>query len=112
MCVASSIVEILSNSEISIWLKEVNKLYDERYFQIIFFVLLLGSNLKSEFDWWAKWKSKIDFSDIEFQNLKMAGKYAKQAGIMGAIFGLGTDIATIGIKTGTPDQGIDVGDMP
>ena len=33
---------------------------------------------------------------IEFQNLKMAGKYAKQAGIMGAIFGLGTDIATVG----------------
>ena len=30
---------------------------------------------------------------IEFQNLKMAGKFAKQAGIMGAIFGLGTDIA-------------------
>ena len=42
---------------------------------------------------------------IEFQNLKMAGKFAKQAGIMGAIFGLGTDIATIGIKTGTPNQG-------
>ena len=39
---------------------------------------------------------------IEFQNLKMAGKFAKQAGIMGAIFGLGTDIATIGIKAGTP----------
>ena len=39
---------------------------------------------------------------IEFKNLKTAGKYAKQAGIMGAIFGLGTDIATIGIKTGTP----------
>tara|TARA_B100000900_G_scaffold326561_1_gene286594 strand:+ start:51 stop:518 length:468 start_codon:yes stop_codon:yes gene_type:complete len=38
---------------------------------------------------------------VEFQNLKMAGKFAKQAGIMGAIFGLGTDIATIGIKTGT-----------
>ena len=38
---------------------------------------------------------------IEFQNLKTAGKFAKQAGIMGAIFGLGTDIATIGIKTGT-----------
>ena len=33
---------------------------------------------------------------IEFQNLKMAGKFAKQAGIMGAIFGLGTDIGTIG----------------
>ena len=49
---------------------------------------------------------------IEFQNLKMAGKFAKQAGIMGAIFGLGTDIATIGIKTGTPDQGIKKGDMP
>ena len=41
---------------------------------------------------------------IEFQNLKMAGKFAKQAGIMGAIFGLGTDIATIGIKTGTPNS--------
>ena len=38
---------------------------------------------------------------IEFKNLKNAGKFAKQAGIMGAIFGLGTDIATIGIKTGT-----------
>ena len=42
---------------------------------------------------------------IEFQNLKMAGKFAKQAGIMGAIFGLGTDIATIGIKTSTPGDG-------
>jgi hypothetical protein len=42
---------------------------------------------------------------IEFQNLKMAGKFAKQAGIMGAIFGFGTDIATIGIKTGTPGDG-------
>ena len=41
---------------------------------------------------------------IEFQNLKMAGKFAKQAGIMGAIFGLGTDIATIGIKTSTPGK--------
>ena len=39
---------------------------------------------------------------IEYTNLKNAGKTAKQAGIMGAIFGLGTDIATIGIKTGTP----------
>ena len=35
---------------------------------------------------------------IEFQNLKMAGKFAKQAGIMGAIFGLGTDIGQIGMK--------------
>ena len=42
---------------------------------------------------------------IEFRNLKTAGKYAKQAGIMGAIFGLGTDIATIGIKTSTPGDG-------
>jgi|TARA_Y100001937_G_scaffold6428_1_gene8382 hypothetical protein len=33
---------------------------------------------------------------IEFSNLKAAGKAAKQAGIMGAIFGLGTDIGTIG----------------
>ena len=39
---------------------------------------------------------------IEFQNLKMAGKFAKQAGIMGAIFGLGTDIGQIGIKLYTP----------
>ena len=43
---------------------------------------------------------------IEFQNLKMAGKFAKQAGIMGAIFGLGTDIATIGIKTSTPGKDV------
>ena len=42
---------------------------------------------------------------IEFKNLKTAGKFAKQAGIMGAIFGLGTDIATIGIKTSTPGDG-------
>ena len=41
---------------------------------------------------------------IEFQNLKMAGKYAKQAGIMGAIFGLGTDIATVGMKVYTPKK--------
>ena len=34
---------------------------------------------------------------IEFSNLKAAGKAAKQVpGIMGAIFGLGTDIGTIG----------------
>ena len=32
---------------------------------------------------------------IEFKNLKTAGKYAKQAGIMGAIFGLGTDIGQL-----------------
>ena len=43
---------------------------------------------------------------IEFKNLKTAGKYAKQAGIMGAIFGLGTDIATIGIKTSTPGKDV------
>lgn len=41
---------------------------------------------------------------IEFQNLKMAGKFAKQAGIMGAIFGLGTDIGEIGIKLYTPPK--------
>ena len=33
---------------------------------------------------------------IEFGNLKTAGKNAKKQGIMGAIFGLGTDIGTIG----------------
>ena len=37
---------------------------------------------------------------IEYTNLKNAGKTAKQAGIMGAIFGLGTDIATIGSAGG------------
>jgi len=33
---------------------------------------------------------------IEYTNLRNAGKQAKKAGIMGAIFGLGTDIATVG----------------
>jgi len=37
---------------------------------------------------------------IEYTNLKNAGKQAKKAGIMGAIFGLGTDIATIGTAGG------------
>jgi len=41
---------------------------------------------------------------IEFKNLKTAGKNAKQAGILGAIFGLGTDIAMVGIKTSTPGE--------
>ena len=52
---------------------------------------------------------------IEYTNLKNAGKTAKQAGIMGAIFGLGTDIATIGSAGGfskPPDQTIKKGDMP
>ena len=52
---------------------------------------------------------------IEYTNLKNAGKYAKQAGIMGAIFGLGTDIGTIGSAGGfskPPDQTITKGDMP
>ncbi len=37
---------------------------------------------------------------IEYTNLKNAGKFAKKAGIMGAIFGLGTDIGTIGSAGG------------
>tara|TARA_B100001248_G_C27250721_1_gene393663 strand:+ start:66 stop:593 length:528 start_codon:yes stop_codon:yes gene_type:complete len=37
---------------------------------------------------------------IEYTNLRNAGKFAKKAGIMGAIFGLGTDIATIGSAGG------------
>ena len=37
---------------------------------------------------------------IEFSNLKAAGKGCKTIGIMGAIFGLGTDIGTIGQGTG------------
>ena len=37
---------------------------------------------------------------IEYTNLKNAGKFAKQAGIMGAIFGLGTDIGEIGVAGG------------
>ena len=43
---------------------------------------------------------------IEYTNLRNAGKQAKKAGIMGAIFGLGTDIATVGTAGGfskTPD---------
>ena len=52
---------------------------------------------------------------IEYTNLRNAGKQAKKAGIMGAIFGLGTDIATIGSAGGfskPPDQTITKGDMP
>ena len=52
---------------------------------------------------------------IEYTNLKNAGKFAKQAGILGAIFGLGTDIGTIGSAGGfakPPDQTIQKGDMP
>ena len=48
---------------------------------------------------------------IEYTNLKNAGKFAKNAGIMGAIFGLGTDIATVGAAGGfskPPDQGLKV----
>ena len=37
---------------------------------------------------------------IEYTNLKNAGKFATQAGIMGAIFGLGTDIGEIGVAGG------------
>jgi|TARA_R100001463_G_scaffold134444_1_gene196651 hypothetical protein len=37
---------------------------------------------------------------IEYTNLRNAGKQAKKAGIMGAIFGLGTDIGTIGSAGG------------
>ena len=40
---------------------------------------------------------------IEFTNLKTAGKYAKQFGIMNAIFGLGTDIGSMGM-TGAFDK--------
>lgn len=47
---------------------------------------------------------------VEFSNLKAAGKNAKQAGIMGAIFGFGTDIATIGTAGGF--EGMGGGDKP
>jgi hypothetical protein len=40
---------------------------------------------------------------IEFTNLRQAGKVAKQAGIMSAIFGFGTDMATLG-QTGAFDK--------
>ena len=46
---------------------------------------------------------------IEFHNLKEAGKRAKQAGIMGAIFGLGTDLGTIGQSGGF--EGIEMPDI-
>ena len=42
---------------------------------------------------------------IEFGNLKAAGKNAKQAGILGAIFGFGTDIATVGQAGGFEGMG-------
>ena len=45
-------------------------------------------------------KLNEDLGLIEFKNLKTAGKIAKQAGIMGAIFGLGTDIAQVGTAGG------------
>lgn len=40
---------------------------------------------------------------IEFTNLKTAGSHAKQFGIMNAIFGLGTDIGSMGM-TGVFDK--------
>jgi hypothetical protein len=40
---------------------------------------------------------------VEFTNLKTAGKHAKQFGIMNAIFGLGTDIGSMGM-TGAFDK--------
>ena len=58
-------VPIFSISETSICLNEPSKFADERYFQIIFLVLSLGSKLKLGFVWWAKKKSNIDFSDTE-----------------------------------------------
>ena len=42
-----SIVEIFSNSEISISLNELSKFDDERYFQIILLVFSFGSKIKS-----------------------------------------------------------------
>tara|TARA_S200002703_G_scaffold26566_1_gene22833 strand:+ start:131 stop:604 length:474 start_codon:yes stop_codon:yes gene_type:complete len=40
---------------------------------------------------------------VEFTNLRAAGKAAKKAGIMSAIFGFGTDMATLG-QTGAFDN--------
>ena len=59
----------------------------------------------------------VNLGLIEFANLKAAGKAAKKAGILGAIFGFGTDMGTIGSSGGfegifKKDKGIDVGDMP
>ena len=42
-------VEIFSNSEISISLKELSRLDEERYLHIIFLVEFFGSNIKSGF---------------------------------------------------------------
>ena len=57
--------EILSSSVISISLNDDNKFADDKYFQIIFEVFSLGSNSNLGFVLWARWKSNIDFSDIE-----------------------------------------------
>ena len=62
-CVAFSIVEILSMSVISRSWILYNKFEVDKYFQINFGVSFLGSYENSEFVLWAKWKSKIDFSD-------------------------------------------------
>lgn len=40
---------------------------------------------------------------IEFTNLKQAGQIAKKSGIMSAVFGFGTDMATLG-QTGAFDK--------
>ena len=71
LCVAFSIIEILSNCKTSISLKELSKFDAERYFQINLLVLSLGSKTKSGLVWWARWKSKIDFSDIEVSILEL-----------------------------------------
>ena len=41
---------------------------------------------------------------VEYNNLKQAGKFAKQGGILKAITGFGTDMATLG-QTGAFKQG-------
>ena len=62
-CVAFSIVDIFSISVISKSWILYNKFDVDKYFQINLGVSLLGSNVNSGFVLWARWKSKIEFSE-------------------------------------------------
>ena len=63
-CVAFSIKEIFSSSIISISSILYNKLDDDKYFQIFGLVFFFGSKTKSGLVLCARWKSKIEASEI------------------------------------------------
>ena len=65
-------VEIFSMSVISTSWILYNKLDDDKYFHISLGVSSFGSYAKSGFVRWAKWKSKIEFSET---SLLASSKY-------------------------------------